>query len=52
LISQSLAVVVVGGLISSTGFTLVVVPVVYSLLVRRSGRQKAVAVHQELETIA
>jgi len=52
LISQSLAVVVVGGLISSTVFTLVVVPVVYSLLVRRSGRLKAVAARQELETLA
>jgi HAE1 family hydrophobic/amphiphilic exporter-1 len=35
LISQSLAVVVEGGLISSTGLTLLVIPVVYSLLKRR-----------------
>jgi HAE1 family hydrophobic/amphiphilic exporter-1 len=49
LISQSLAVVVVGGLISSTVFTLVVVPVVYSVIVRRSGRLRAIAAGQELE---
>jgi HAE1 family hydrophobic/amphiphilic exporter-1 len=48
LISQSLAVVVEGGLITSTVFTLVVIPVVYSLLVRRSGRLRAMAVHEEL----
>jgi len=41
LISQSLAIVVEGGLISSTVLTLVVVPVVYSL-VRRSWRRQAV----------
>jgi HAE1 family hydrophobic/amphiphilic exporter-1 len=41
LISQSLAVVVEGGLITSTVFTLVVIPVLYSLLVRRSGRLAA-----------
>jgi HAE1 family hydrophobic/amphiphilic exporter-1 len=41
LISQSLAVVVEGGLITSTVFTLVVIPVVYSLIVRRSGRLRA-----------
>jgi HAE1 family hydrophobic/amphiphilic exporter-1 len=35
LISQSLAVVVEGGLISSTGLTLLVIPIVYSLLKRR-----------------
>ena len=38
LISQSLAVVVEGGLISSTGLTLLVIPVVYSLLKRRGGQ--------------
>ncbi len=48
LISQSLAVVVEGGLITSTVFTLVVIPVVYSLLVRKSGRLRAMAVHEEL----
>jgi HAE1 family hydrophobic/amphiphilic exporter-1 len=36
LISQSLAVVVEGGLISSTGLTLLVIPVVYSLIKRRT----------------
>jgi HAE1 family hydrophobic/amphiphilic exporter-1 len=36
LISQSLAIVVEGGLISSTGLTLIVVPVVYSILRRRA----------------
>lgn len=35
LISQSLAIVVEGGLISSTALTLLVIPVVYSLLKRR-----------------
>jgi HAE1 family hydrophobic/amphiphilic exporter-1 len=35
LISQSLAVVVEGGLVSSTFLTLIVIPVVYSLLKRR-----------------
>jgi HAE1 family hydrophobic/amphiphilic exporter-1 len=35
LISQSLAMVVEGGLISSTALTLLVIPVVYSLLKRR-----------------
>jgi HAE1 family hydrophobic/amphiphilic exporter-1 len=35
LISQSLAVVVEGGLVSSTGLTLIVIPVVYSLVRRR-----------------
>jgi hydrophobic/amphiphilic exporter-1 (mainly G- bacteria), HAE1 family len=49
LISQSLAVVVEGGLISSTAFTLVVVPVVYSLLVRRSGRLKAMTAREQLD---
>jgi len=49
LISQSLAVVVEGGLITSTAFTLVVIPVVYGLLVRRSGRLRAMAVHDELD---
>jgi len=42
LISQSLAVVVEGGLISSTLFTLVVIPVLYSLVVRRSRRASGV----------
>ncbi|MDQ6901099.1 MAG: efflux RND transporter permease subunit, partial [Candidatus Dormibacteraeota bacterium] len=36
LISQSLAIVVEGGLVSSTFLTLLVIPVVYSLLKRRS----------------
>ncbi|HYM51414.1 MAG TPA: efflux RND transporter permease subunit [Candidatus Limnocylindrales bacterium] len=49
LISQSLAVVVEGGLISSTVFTLVVVPVVYSLIVRRSGRLRALTAREQLE---
>jgi HAE1 family hydrophobic/amphiphilic exporter-1 len=40
LISQSLAVVVEGGLVSSTFLTLVVIPVVYSILCRRSSRQR------------
>jgi len=48
LISQSLAVVVVGGLITSTVFTLVVVPVVYSLIARR-GRVGAIAAIHDLE---
>jgi len=41
-------VVVEGGLITSTVFTLVVIPVVYSLIVRRSGRLRAIAVQEEL----
>ncbi len=45
LISQSLAVVVEGGLISSTVFTLIVVPVVYSLIVRR-GRSAIASIHE------
>ena len=36
LISQSLAIVVEGGMVSSTALTLIVVPVVYSLLRRRA----------------
>jgi HAE1 family hydrophobic/amphiphilic exporter-1 len=48
LISQSLAVVVVGGLITSTVFTLVVVPVVYSLIARR-GRVGAIAAIRDLD---
>jgi len=48
LISQSLAVVVVGGLITSTVFTLVVVPVVYSLIARR-GRVGAIAAIHDLD---
>ena len=48
LISQSLAVVVVGGLITSTVFTLVVVPVAYSLIARR-GRVGAIAAIHDLE---
>jgi len=51
LISQSLAVVVVGGLITSTVFTLVVVPVVYSLIARR-GRVGAVAAIRDLDVEA
>jgi HAE1 family hydrophobic/amphiphilic exporter-1 len=39
LISQSLAVVVEGGLVSSTFLTLLVIPIVYSLLRRRWGRR-------------
>ncbi len=49
LISQSLAVVVVGGLISSTVFTLVVVPVAYSILVRRAGRVRAISAEEGME---
>ena len=49
LISQSLAVVVEGGLITSTVFTLLVIPVVYGLIVRRSVRVRAVAARQELD---
>jgi hydrophobic/amphiphilic exporter-1 (mainly G- bacteria), HAE1 family len=48
LISQSLAVVVVGGLITSTVFTLIVVPVVYSLIARR-GRVGAIAAIRDLD---
>jgi len=48
LISQSLAVVVEGGLITSTVFTLVVVPVVYSLIARR-GRVGAIAAIHDLD---
>jgi HAE1 family hydrophobic/amphiphilic exporter-1 len=51
LISQSLAVVVVGGLITSTVFTLVVVPVVYSLIARR-GRVGAIAAIRDLDVEA
>jgi HAE1 family hydrophobic/amphiphilic exporter-1 len=51
LISQSLAVVVEGGLITSTVFTLVVVPVVYSLIARR-GRVGAVAAIRDLDVEA
>jgi len=46
LMSQSLAVIVVGGLTTSTGLTLIVVPVVYDLLERMKERiigEKAVA---------
>ena len=45
LISQSLAIVVEGGLISSTALTLIVVPVVYSILRRRA------PVHVEAEAV-
>jgi HAE1 family hydrophobic/amphiphilic exporter-1 len=51
LISQSLAVVVVGGLITSTVFTLVVVPVVYSLIARR-GRVGAIAAMRDFDVEA
>jgi len=51
LISQSLAVVVVGGLITSTVFTLVVVPVVYSLIARR-GRVGAIAAMPDFDVEA
>jgi len=51
LISQSLAVVVEGGLITSTVFTLVVVPVVYSLIARR-GRVGAIAAIRDLDVEA
>ncbi|MFC4223153.1 efflux RND transporter permease subunit [Lysinibacter cavernae] len=40
-ISQSLAVVVIGGLISSTLLTLILVPVLYALLERRGERKEA-----------
>ncbi|SFU91654.1 efflux RND transporter permease subunit [Alicyclobacillus macrosporangiidus] len=43
LISQGLAVVVIGGLLSSTALTLVVVPVVYEILHRRARRQESLA---------
>ncbi|MCL6597257.1 MAG: efflux RND transporter permease subunit [Alicyclobacillus macrosporangiidus] len=43
LISQGLAVVVIGGLISSTALTLVVVPVVYEILHRRARRRESLA---------
>jgi hydrophobic/amphiphilic exporter-1 (mainly G- bacteria), HAE1 family len=39
LISQSLAIVVEGGLVSSTFLTLIVIPVVYSLVKRREARR-------------
>ena len=42
-ISQPLAVVVIGGLISSTVLTLVLVPVLYSLVERRSERKRLAA---------
>jgi hydrophobic/amphiphilic exporter-1 (mainly G- bacteria), HAE1 family len=43
LISQSLALVVEGGLISSTALTLLVIPIVYSLLRRRGGGRIQIA---------
>lgn len=43
-ISQSLAVVVIGGLVSSTVLTLLLVPVLYSLVERRSERRRLRAV--------
>jgi HAE1 family hydrophobic/amphiphilic exporter-1 len=43
LISQSLAVVVEGGLVSSTFLTLLVIPIVYSLLRRRGRRAVQIA---------
>ncbi len=39
-ISQPLAVVVIGGLISSTVLTLLVVPVLYTLVERRGERRR------------
>ncbi len=47
-ISQPLAVVVIGGLISSTVLTLLLVPVLYSLVERRSERKRLAA--QEAQT--
>jgi HAE1 family hydrophobic/amphiphilic exporter-1 len=49
LVSQSLAIVVEGGLISSTALTLVVVPVIYSL-VRRRWRSREI--EEELSAVA
>lgn len=43
LISSSVAVVVIGGLLTSTALTLVVVPVMYSLLHRKGDRRAAAA---------
>ncbi|KRC61882.1 hypothetical protein ASE14_13910 [Agromyces sp. Root81] len=40
-ISQSLAIVVIGGLVSSTLLTLLLVPVLYSLMERRGERRRA-----------
>ena len=42
-ISQPLAVVVIGGLVSSTVLTLLLVPVLYSLVERRSERKRLAA---------
>jgi hydrophobic/amphiphilic exporter-1 (mainly G- bacteria), HAE1 family len=47
LISQSLALVVEGGLVSSTFLTLLVIPVVYSLLRRRGRREVELAGRQD-----
>src|SRR5215471_14958735 len=47
LISQSLAVVVEGGLVSSTFLTLLVIPIVYSLLRRRGRREVHLADRQD-----
>ncbi|MCL6517122.1 efflux RND transporter permease subunit [Alicyclobacillus sp.] len=47
LISQGLAVVVIGGLVSSTALTLVIVPVVYELLHRRAHRREALAMRPD-----
>jgi HAE1 family hydrophobic/amphiphilic exporter-1 len=44
LISQSLAIVVEGGLISSTALTLLVIPIVYSIFNRNRDRRRPVAV--------
>jgi HAE1 family hydrophobic/amphiphilic exporter-1 len=47
LISQSLALVVEGGLVSSTFLTLLVIPIVYSLLRRRGRREVHLAGRQD-----
>ncbi len=40
-ISQPLAIVVIGGLVSSTLLTLVLVPVIYTLVEKARGRRRA-----------
>ncbi|MFB6612360.1 efflux RND transporter permease subunit [Agromyces sp. NPDC056379] len=49
-ISQSLAIVVIGGLVSSTLLTLLLVPVLYSLMERRGERRRARRSAKEQET--
>jgi HAE1 family hydrophobic/amphiphilic exporter-1 len=50
-ISQSLAVVVIGGLVSSTILTLLLVPVLYSLVERRSEKKRLQSLRQSAQPV-